>query len=127
MHPFHIIYMITALFRKLYSRLNQLEQFLAPTMAVGHKALFSSSQINTNWIKYGVLALIIGVLIFNVFETKHKLAQPHSGVLGVIEPILKGTTWVFLFTQIVHHLSSFNLSGVTSGLNLSSLHLGSIL
>jgi hypothetical protein len=114
MHPLHIVYGLLALLKRLYMRLNQLEQLLAPTLVAGHKTLFSSGVggLNQNWIKYGVLALIVGVLIFNVFEVKHKVSNPGSSLLSTLEPILKASTWVFLFTQIFHHISSLGLGNI---------------
>jgi hypothetical protein len=94
---------------KMYSRLNQLEQVLAPTVAVGYKPLFDGMASDNHVMKLVVLAMVVGAIGLNSFEVKQKvgLAASHNP-LHVIEPLLKGGGWAYLFVELWKHLNLLN-------------------
>ena len=93
---------------KMYSRLNQLEQLLAPSLAVGYKPLFDGPDVSHTGLKIGALLLIVIALLWNSFETKQRFAQGHQNPLHILEPLLKASGWCFIFIQILHHIRSLS-------------------
>jgi hypothetical protein len=92
---------------KIYSRLNALERFIPPTLAVGYKSLFQGPNLSNMNIKIAVGTLLAGALIFNAVELKQKVGHP-TGHLSMVEPIIKAGGWGFALMQIYQHLSFLN-------------------